>query len=361
MKITIIAGARPNFIKIAPIIKAIEKNMEEGKSISYRLVHTGQHYDKNLSDTFFEELNIPKPNCNLDVKSGSQAIQTAAIMVAFEEELMRNPCDLVLVVGDVNSTMACAIVAKKMNIKVAHVEAGIRSGDMTMPEEINRIVTDSISDYYFTTSNTATENLKKYGAETENVHFVGNVMIDTLYQNLSRIYAPSFWSEFQLEQNNYVILTLHRPSNVDEAESLVGLLRGIDEMVQGKKIIFPIHPRTKAILGDYEMRLKNILFVDPQGYLNFMFLIKNSFAVITDSGGISEETTVLKIPCFTLRNNTERPETQLIGTNTLVGTSIEKLKKVYADFLKNGNKASGIPELWDGKASERIVEILLKK
>lgn len=361
MKITIIAGARPNFIKIAPIIKAIEKNMEEGKSISYRLVHTGQHYDKNLSDTFFEELNIPKPNCNLDVKSGSQAIQTAAIMVAFEEELMQNPCDLVLVVGDVNSTMACAIVAKKMNIKVAHVEAGIRSGDMTMPEEINRIVTDSISDYYFTTSNTATENLKKYGAETENVHFVGNVMIDTLYQNLSRIYAPSFWSEFQLEQNNYVILTLHRPSNVDEAESLVGLLRGIDEMVQGKKIIFPIHPRTKAILGDYEMRLKNILFVDPQGYLNFMFLIKNSFAVITDSGGISEETTVLKIPCFTLRNNTERPETQLIGTNTLVGTSIEKLKKVYADFLKNGNKASGIPELWDGKASERIVEILLKK
>jgi len=361
MNITIVAGARPNFIKIAPIIKAIEKNKTEGKNISYRLVHTGQHYDKNLSDTFFEELNIPKPNCNLDVKSGSQSVQTAAIMVAFEQELLNNLSDLVLVVGDVNSTMACAIVAKKLNLKVCHVEAGIRSGDMTMPEEINRIVTDSITDYFFTTSETASQNLKMYGADPANIHFVGNVMIDTLYQNLNRISAPSFWNEYQLEQNNYVVLTLHRPSNVDEAESLIDLLKGIDEMVEDKKIIFPIHPRTKAILGEYELNLKNTLFVEPQGYLNFMFLIKNSFAVITDSGGISEETTVLKIPCFTMRNNTERPETQLIGTNTLVGTSIEKLRKVYADFLKNGKKESAIPELWDGKASERIVEILLKK
>jgi UDP-N-acetylglucosamine 2-epimerase (non-hydrolysing) len=200
-----------------------------------------------------------------------------------------------------------------------------------------------------------------YGADPANIHFVGNVMIDTLYQNLNRISAPSFWNEYQLEQNNYVVLTLHRPSNVYEAESLIDLLKGIDEMVEDKKIIFPIHPRTKAILGEYELNLKNTLFVEPQGYLNFMFLIKNSFAVITDSGGISEETTVLKIPCFTMRNNTERPETQLIGTNTLVGTSIEKLRKVYADFLKNGKKESAIPELWDGKASERIVEILLKK
>jgi UDP-N-acetylglucosamine 2-epimerase (non-hydrolysing) len=200
-----------------------------------------------------------------------------------------------------------------------------------------------------------------YGANPANIHFVGNVMIDTLYQNLNRISAPSFWNEYMMEQNNYVVLTLHRPSNVDEAESLIDLLKGIDEMVKDKKIIFPIHPRTKAILGEYELNLKNTLFVEPQGYLNFMFLIKNSFAVITDSGGISEETTVLKIPCFTMRNNTERPETQLIGTNTLVGTSIEKLRKVYANFLKNGKKESAIPELWDGKASERIVEILLKK
>ena len=361
MKITIVAGARPNFIKIAPIIKAIDKKQAEGAEISYRLVHTGQHYDKNLSDTFFQELNIPEPNANLVVKSGSQSIQTAAIMVAFEQELLQNPCDLVLVVGDVNSTMACAIVAKKLNIKVTHVEAGIRSGDMTMPEEINRIVTDSITDYFFTTSISAGENLLKYGADAANIHFVGNVMIDTLYQNLDRISAPLFWNEFNLEPKNYIILTLHRPSNVDEEQSLIQLLQGIDIMVGDKKVIFPLHPRTKAILGDTKLNLKNIVFVEPQGYLNFMFLIKNSFAVITDSGGISEETTVLGIPCFTMRNNTERPETQTIGTNTLVGTSIANLNKIFGYFLQNGPRNAGIPELWDGKASERIINILLSK
>lgn len=361
MKITIVAGARPNFIKIAPIIKAIEKKQIEGAKISFRLVHTGQHYDKNLSDTFFQELNIPKPNANLEVKSGSQSMQTATIMVAFEQELLQNPCDLVLVVGDVNSTMACAIVAKKLNIKVTHVEAGIRSGDMTMPEEINRIVTDSITDYFFTTSIWAGENLLKYGADATNIHFVGNVMIDTLYQNLDRISAPLFWNEFNLEPKNYIILTLHRPSNVDEEQSLIQLLQGIDTMVGDKKVIFPIHPRTKAILGETKLDLKNIVFVEPQGYLNFMFLIKNSFAVITDSGGISEETTVLGIPCFTMRNNTERPETQTVGTNTLVGTSIANLNKMFGDFLQNGTQKAGIPALWDGKASERIITILLSK
>ena len=361
MKITIVAGARPNFIKIAPIIKAIDKKQAEGAEISYRLVHTGQHYDKNLSDTFFQELNIPEPNANLVVKSGSQSIQTAAIMVAFEQELLQNPCDLVLVVGDVNSTMACAIVAKKLNIKVTHVEAGIRSGDMTMPEEINRIVTDSITDYFFTTSISAGENLLKYGADAANIHFVGNVMIDTLYQNLDRISAPLFWNEFNLEPKNYIILTLHRPSNVDEEQSLIQLLQGIDTMVGDKKVIFPIHPRTKAILGETKLDLKNIVFVEPQGYLNFMFLIKNSFAVITDSGGISEETTVLGIPCFTMRNNTERPETQTVGTNTLVGTSIANLNKMFGDLLQNGTRKAGIPALWDGKASERIITILLSK
>ena len=361
MKITIVAGARPNFIKIAPIIKAIDKKQAEGAEVSYRLVHTGQHYDKNLSDTFFQELNIPEPKANLVVKSGSQSIQTAAIMVAFEQELLQNPCDLVLVVGDVNSTMACAIVAKKLNIKVTHVEAGIRSGDMTMPEEINRIVTDSITDYFFTTSISAGENLLKYGADAANIHFVGNVMIDTLYQNLDRISAPLFWNEFNLEPKNYIILTLHRPSNVDEEQSLIQLLQGIDIMVGDKKVIFPLHPRTKAILGDTKLNLKNIVFVEPQGYLNFMFLIKNSFAVISDSGGISEETTVLGIPCFTMRNNTERPETQTIGTNTLVGTSIANLNKMFGYFLQNGPRNAGIPELWDGKASERIIDILLSK
>lgn len=361
MKITIVAGARPNFIKIAPIIKAIEKKQNEGANISFRLVHTGQHYDKNLSDTFFDELNIPKPNSNLEVKSGSQAEQTGAIMVAFEKELLQNPCDLVLVVGDVNSTMACAIVAKKQNIKVAHVEAGIRSRDMTMPEEINRIVTDSITDYFFTTSTSASENLLKYGIEKENIHFVGNVMIDTLHQNLDRIFAPIFWNEFLMENGNYIVLTLHRPSNVDEERSLIQLLQGIDTMAAGKKVIFPIHPRTKAILGETHLELKNMLFVEPQGYLNFMFLIKNSFAVITDSGGISEETTVLGIPCFTMRNNTERPETQSIGTNTLVGTSIENLERLFGEFILCGRRDAGIPALWDGKASERIIDILLQK
>ena len=361
MKITIVAGARPNFIKIAPIIKALEKKQNEGIDITYRLVHTGQHYDKNLSDTFFEELNIPHPDANLEVKSGTQAEQTGAIMVAFEKEIQLHPCDLVLVVGDVNSTMACAIVAKKSHIKVTHVEAGIRSGDMTMPEEINRIVTDSITDYFFTTSTTASENLLKYGANPNDIHFVGNVMIDTLTQNLNRISAPVFWDEFGLNTGNYIVLTLHRPANVDEAQSLLSLLQGIDALAGDKKIIFPVHPRTKAILGDRSLALKNTLMVEPQGYLNFMFLVKNSFAVITDSGGISEETTVLGVPCFTMRNNTERPETQTIGTNTLVGTSIENLEKLFGDFLNNGPKPAGIPELWDGKASERIIEILLQK
>lgn len=361
MKITIVAGARPNFIKIAPIIKAIEKKQQEGVTISYRLVHTGQHYDKNLSDTFFEELNIPHPDANLEVKSGTQSVQTAAIMIAFEQELLQNPCNLVVVVGDVNSTMACTIVAKKLNVKVAHVEAGIRSGDKTMPEEINRIVTDSITDYFFTTSTLASDNLLKYGADPQNIHFVGNVMIDTLYQNLNRIKAPTFWKEFNLEKGNYVVLTLHRPSNVDEELSLVNLLEGIDKLTANRKIIFPVHPRTKSILGNTKLNLKNILFVEPQGYLNFMYLIQNSFAVITDSGGISEETTVLGIPCFTLRTTTERPETQTIGTNTLVGTSIKNLEKLYVSFLEQGLKNSGIPPLWDGNASNRIIDILLKK
>lgn len=359
MKLTLIAGARPNFMKIAPLIRAIQAAQQNGRDISYRLVHTGQHYDKNLSDTFFEELNIPHPHANLEVKSGSQAVQTANIMVAFEQELLENPCDLVVVVGDVNSTMACAIVAKKLNTKVAHVEAGIRSGDWTMPEEINRIVTDSITDYFFTTSTSASENLLKFGASADKVHFVGNVMIDTLLQNLPRLREPEFWDDLNLQPGNYIVLTLHRPANVDDEASLRRLLGGIDKLADGKPVVFPIHPRTRAMLQHDLPKLENVKFVDPQGYLSFLYLVKNSFAVITDSGGLSEETTVLGIPCFTMRDNTERPETQSIGTNTLVGTSVEKLEKIFGDFLQNGAKKGGIPDLWDGRASDRIVDILL--
>ncbi|HRN98374.1 MAG TPA: UDP-N-acetyl glucosamine 2-epimerase, partial [Flavobacterium sp.] len=260
MKLTLVAGARPNFMKIAPLIRAIREKAQEGANLSYRLVHTGQHYDKNLSDTFFEELNIPHPNANLEVKSGSQAVQTAAIMVAFEQELLAHPCDLVVVVGDVNSTMACAIVAKKLHIKVAHVEAGIRSGDWTMPEEINRVVTDSITDYFFTTSQTATQNLLHYGAHPAHVHFVGNVMIDTLLQNLERLTPPAFWDEMKLSEKNYLVLTLHRPANVDNPVQLVKMLTGIDGLAQGKTVVFPIHPRTKAMLPKDGALFANIRF-----------------------------------------------------------------------------------------------------
>jgi len=360
MNITIVAGARPNFIKIAPIIKAIGSRQQEGVALHYRLVHTGQHYDKNLSDTFFEELGIPAPHANLEVKSGSQAVQTAAIMVAFEKELEAHPCNLVLVVGDVNSTMACAIVAKKMCIAVAHVEAGIRSGDRTMPEEINRIVTDSISDLFFTTSETATQGLIADGANPAAVHFVGNVMIDTLLANRPRFSKPEFWDGLDLRKDNYIVLTLHRPSNVDEEKSLADLLSGIDRLCEGKTVVFPVHPRTRAILGDAVPELRNIVLTEPQGYLNFLYLIENALAVITDSGGISEETTVLGVPCFTMRDSTERPETITVGTNTLVGTSLENLEKHFGSFLKNGSKKGGIPTLWDGKASERIADILLQ-
>jgi UDP-N-acetylglucosamine 2-epimerase (non-hydrolysing) len=296
---------------------------------------------------------------NFEVKSGTQAAQTGAIMVAFEHELETNPTDLVLVVGDVNSTMACAIVAKKAGVQVAHVEAGIRSGDWSMPEEINRVVTDSLTDYFFTTSEQAGENLRKQGVSDEKIHFVGNVMIDTLLQNLPRFKQPDFWNSLELSPKNYVVLTLHRPSNVDNLDHLVKLLIGIDALAGNKKIIFPIHPRTQAILAQAQLDLPNILFVEPQGYLSFLYLVQNSYAVITDSGGLSEETTVLGIPCFTLRTTTERPETQTIGTNTLVGDSVENLTNHFQAFRQNGMPTRGIPDLWDGKASARIIRVLI--
>ena len=359
MRITIVAGARPNFMKIAPIIAAITLHKEKGIDLEYRLIHTGQHYDKNLSDTFFEQLNIPYPHSNLGVKSGTQAEQTAAIMIGFEKELMNNLTNLVLVVGDVTSTMACAIVAKKLWLKVVHVEAGIRSGDLTMPEEINRMVTDSITDYFFTTSEYANDNLKKLGVEDARIFFVGNVMIDTLKKNESRFFKPPIWNELALSQKRYLVMTLHRPSNVDETQQLVSLISQICKLSNGLPIIFPVHPRTQNMLEDLNLSFENLHYTQPLGYLEFNYLVKNAFAVITDSGGITEETTVMNIPCITLRNSTERPETCILGTNLLVGNDPEKIESAFETLFSGNWKSGETPPLWDGKSAERIVKHLL--
>lgn len=360
MKVTIVAGARPNFMKIAPLIHAIQKAQKEGKDIRYRLVHTGQHYDKNMSDTFFEELNIPMPDVNLGIGGGTQAEQTAGIMVAFEKDLMANPTDLVIVVGDVTSTMACSIVAKKLCVKVAHVEAGIRSWDLTMPEEINRMVTDSLADLYFTTSEIANTNLRNSGAQSEQIHFVGNVMIDTLLANMNRFCKPEIYSQLDLKEKGYIMLTMHRPANVDEAEKLKRTMKEIVGNVHGLPVIFPIHPRTAKIFNDLGIEADNLYIVDPMGYLEFNYMVKHSKAVITDSGGITEETTVMGIPCITLRDNTERPETCTLGTNELIGTNPDAIKPILDKLFAGQWKKGGIPELWDGKTAERIVEILTK-
>ena len=360
MIVTIVAGARPNFVKIAPIIEAIQLKRQEGFNIQYWLVHTGQHYDKNLSDTFFEELQIPFPDANLNVQSGSQAEQTAAIMIGFEKELQQHPCDLVMVVGDVTSTMACTVVAKKMGIKVAHVEAGIRSGDMQMPEEINRIVTDSLTDYFFTTSTSANNNLKKLGFSQQCMFFVGNVMIDTLRKNENRLKQPLFWNNLNLSNKKYLVMTLHRPSNVDEAHQLKILITKIVELSKEYPIVFPVHPRTKKMLEGLNLNFKNLHYVEPLGYLEFNFLVKNALAVLTDSGGITEEATVMNVPCMTLRDNTERPETCDIGTNILVGNDTKKMNEAFSLLFSRKWKQGRIPELWDGKAAERIVNHLVE-
>lgn len=356
--ITLIAGARPNFMKIAPIIGQIEAQAR-GR-LSYSLVHTGQHYDQKMSGDFFTQLGIPAPTANLEAGGGSQAEQTAAIMVRFEKYLTANPTDLVLVVGDVTSTMACAIVAKKLNTPVAHVEAGIRSFDMSMPEEINRIVTDSLTDYFFTTSEVANQNLRKVGVEENKIFFVGNVMIDTLLAHKPRFYAPSLWQQWALEEKNYLLLTLHRPANVDRPEKLAALLNLVQANAQGLPIVFPIHPRTQKVLADMEYPLGNIRLCPPLPYLEFNYLVERARAVVTDSGGITEETTVMGVPCLTVRDNTERPETITEGTNFLVGADGARLAECMAQILGGQWKKGQVPPLWDGHAAQRIVEKLLE-
>ena len=359
MQIDIIAGARPNFMKIAPIIEAIIGAAKKGENIHYRLIHTGQHYDKKMSGDFFEQLGIPEPDVNLEAGGGSQAEQTAAIMIGFEKELTQNPADLVLVVGDVTSTMACAIVAKKQNVKVAHVEAGIRSFDLTMPEEINRMVTDSITDYFFTTSTTANTNLLKVGVPENAIFFVGNTMIDTLNKNINRLQKPSVWDEAQLVNQGYVVITLHRPANVDEGHKLKELLKEIILSAECLPVIFPVHPRTAKVLANLGINFENLFMVEPLSYLEFNYLVRNAKVVITDSGGITEETTVMGVPCITLRDNTERPETCEIGTNKLVGTNPKNIAPAFKQLFKGEWQKGAIPEKWDGKAAERIIRILL--
>ncbi len=355
MLIDIIAGARPNFMKIAPIIHALERRRRQGGPLRYRLVHTGQHYDARMSGDFFVQLGIPAPDVNLEAGSGTQAEQAAAIMTRYERLLLDNPSALCLVVGDVTSTMACAIAAQKLHVPVAHVEAGIRSGDWAMPEEINRMVTDAITNWFFTTSEIANDNLRRMNVGDERIFFVGNTMIDTLLANLPRLQKPDFWDDLGLEAGGYFAVTLHRPANVDESEPFIRLLMAIAEATRGLPVIFPVHPRTAKTLRALGDVAPSIHLVEPQPYLEFNYLVKHAKAVITDSGGITEEATVMGVPCLTLRDTTERPETVTIGTNELIGTDPAKLKPALDRLFDGAWKTGGIPELWDGRTGERIV------
>ena len=353
--IDIIAGARPNFMKIAPIIRALKARAAEGGPLRYRLVHTGQHYDARLSETFFEQLGIPEPDVNLEVGSGTQAEQTAAIMTRYERLLLEAPSAVCLVVGDVTSTMACAIAAQKLCVPVAHVEGGIRSGDWTMPEEINRRVTDSITNWFFTTSEFANENLRRAGVDDDCIFFVGNTMIDTLLANLPRLRKPDFFDELALVPGEYFVTTLHRPANVDQEQGFARLLAAIGEGTRGLPVIFPVHPRTAKTLRELDEVPANFRLVDPQPYLEFNFLVRQAKAVITDSGGITEETTVMGVPCMTLRNSTERPETVTVGTNELIGTDPKALRPALDRLFSGQWKTGTIPDQWDGRTGERIV------
>lgn len=355
VSIDIIAGARPNFVKVAPIIKALEARESAGGLLRYRLIHTGQHYDPRMSDDFFKQLGIPAPDVNLEVGSGTQAEQAAGIMVGYEKLLLAERSALCLVVGDVTSTMACAISAQKLHVPVAHVEAGIRSGDWGMPEEINRMVTDAITNWFFTTSEIANANLRNAGVGEDRIFFVGNTMIDTLLGNMDRLRAPGFMDVLGLEPGGYFVVTLHRPSNVDASGPFAALLAAIAEGTRGLPVVFPVHPRTAKTLRELPGFPETIKLVDPQPYLEFNWLVKHAKAVITDSGGITEETTVMGVPCMTLRTTTERPETISVGTNELLGTDPAALKPALDRLFAGEWKKGEIPELWDGRTAGRIV------
>ncbi len=366
LKIINIVGARPNFMKMAPIIEAMNKYPGD---LHHLLVHTGQHYDERMSKAFFDDLGMPKPDIDLEVGSGSHAEQTARIMVEFEQVCLQEKPDLVIVVGDVNSTMACTITAKKMGIKVAHVEAGLRSRDMSMPEEINRLCTDVLCDYLFTTDHRADENLLSEGIPKEKIFFVGNVMIDTLLKHKAMAGQLNLVSQWGLKPGEYATLTMHRPSNVDDKAILEGILQALREISREIPIVFPIHPRTKKMADQFGLshffnrdeKVEGIWITEPLGYLEFLHLNMNAKMVLTDSGGLQEETTVLGIPCITMRHNTERPITCEIGTNVIVGNDPDKILGASREVLNGEWKKGGVPEKWDGKAAERIVEVLVSK
>lgn len=361
MKIVSVVGTRPNFIKIAPLINEMKKHSE----IKHILVHTGQHYDKEMSKFFFDDLEIPKPDINLGIGSASDIAQTAKIMLEFEKVALKEKPDLVIVVGDVNSTLAAALAALKCNVKVAHVESGLRSFDRTMPEELNRILTDHISDFLFTTEESANKNLASEGIDKSKVFFVGNVMIDSLLSHKDKSKKSKILSKLNIKRKEYAVLTLHRPSNVDNKKSLEHIIGILNKIQQKIRIVFPVHPRTlknitKFRLGKKLKNQKNIIITEPLGYLDFLALMSNSRFVLTDSGGIQEETTVLGIPCITMRNNTERPITVEQGTNVLVSTDRYKIIGASNKLLKRINFKAKIPPFWDGKAAKRIVDVILK-
>lgn len=358
IKLDLIAGARPNFMKIGPIIKQLKKfnEVHPDTPFQYRLIHTGQHYDRNMSESFFEQLGIPEPDINLGAGSGTQAGQTAQIMIGYENAIQEWKPDLCIVVGDVNSTMACSIVAKKAGIKVAHVEAGIRSGDWSMPEEINRIVTDSITDYFFTTSEEANLNLIQAGHPLASIHYVGNTMIDSLLDHLDKLMKPDFFDQ-HFKNKKYLVLTLHRPSNVDDPEKLAALLDHIHGSLDDCLVLFPMHPRTRKIFDAIGKKYKQFIIVEPMSYLEFMYAVKQASGVVTDSGGITEETTVLNIPCITLRDSTERPETIRLGTNELV-TDLNRIEDYIRKMIRGEWKKAQPIKFWDGKTAERIVDAL---
>ncbi|ABG60024.1 UDP-N-acetyl glucosamine -2-epimerase [Cytophaga hutchinsonii ATCC 33406] len=355
LDIVIVAGARPNFVKIAPLI---HKLLREEK-INYTLVHTGQHYDPLMNDVFFEDLSIPAPSYHLGISGGSQNKQTSEIITGFEEFLKDSNAKAVIVVGDVTSTMACSIVTKKLHRDLIHIEAGLRSHDRAMPEEINRILTDSITDYFFTTSREAGANLVKEGIADDRIFFVGNIMIDSLVRTLPFIQRPEVYRTYSLEENNYYLLTLHRADNVDNADVLTDILRAVSESIGDRTCIFPVHPRTEKMLRGTSIfhEIKNIEFIEPLRYLEFLFMQKHAKAVITDSGGIQEETTFMNVPCVTYRTTTERPETITTGSNELA-QDLPALK-AFLNTLEAGEwKTSSIPPLWDGNTAGRIVQKL---